>query len=79
MGVLRKVAEFARDTNGARGGEHVSGDDAGECGLACAVSAHQADLVTLRHMEVRRVQQRAGTDLNLKSLRVNRHGSPSPV
>ena len=71
--VLRQVAELAGDAHLAGGGQHVAGDHAGQRGLAGAVAAHQTDLVSLGHMEVGGVKQRARADLNFKSLHLNGH------
>ena len=74
-GPLRRlhVAELAGDAHLAGGGQHVAGDHAGQRGLAGAVAAHQTDLVSLGHMEVGGVKQRARADLNFKSLHLNSH------
>ena len=71
--VLRQVAELAGDAHLAGGGQHVAGDHAGQRCLAGAVAAHQTDLVSLGHMEVGGVKQRARADLNFKSLHLNSH------
>ena len=73
MRVLRQVAELAGDAHLAGGGQHVTGDHAGQRGLAGAVAADQTDLVSLGHMEVGGVKQRARADLNFKSLHLNSH------
>ena len=76
MRVLRQIPEFARDTHFAAGGQHLAGDHARQRGLAGAVAAYQTDLVSLGYVEVGGVQQRACTDLNLQSLRLDGHRSP---
>ena len=75
MRVLRQIAELARYTHFAGGGQHVAGDHAGKRGLTGTVTADQADLVSLSDMEIRGMQQRARADLNLKLLRFNCHAS----
>ena len=75
MRVLRQIAELARYTHFAGGGQHVAGDHAGERGLAGAVTSDQTDLVALGDVEIRGMQQRARADLNLKLLRFNCHAS----
>ena len=73
MRVLWQIAEFAGDTYLAGGRQHIAGDHTGQRGLAGAVAADQTDLVSLGNVEVGGMQQRARADLNLKSLRLNRH------
>ena len=73
MRVLWQIAEFAGDTYLAGGRQHIAGDHTGQRGLACSIASDQTDLVPLGNVEVGGMQQRARTDLNLKSLRLNRH------
>ncbi len=73
MRVLRQVAELAGDTYLAGGRQHIAGDHTGQRGLACSIASDQTDLVSLGHMEVGGVKQRARADLNFKSLHLNSH------
>ena len=76
MRVLRQIPELAGHAHLAAGGQHLAGDHARQRGLAGAVAADQTDLVSLGYVEVGGVQQRACTDLNLQSLRLDGHRSP---
>ena len=71
--VLRQVAEFAGDAHLAGRGQHVAGDDAGQCGLAGTVAPDETDLVAFGDVEVGGMQQGPRPDLNLQTLCIDRH------
>ncbi len=73
MCVLWQIAEFSGNADLACGWQHIASNHAGQRGLAGAIAADQTDFVSLGNVEVGGMQQRARADLNLKSLRLNRH------
>src|SRR6185437_878487 len=65
--VLREVADGAGVPDGPGGGRRGTGQDLGEGGLAGAVTAHEADAVSLGDLEGRVRQQEPGTSTQLNA------------
>ena len=74
MRVLRQIAELARYTHFAGGGQHVAVITRVSVVLPAPLRPTRPILSPLR-VEIRGMQQRARADLNLKLLRFNCHAS----
>jgi hypothetical protein len=70
-GILREVADLTGAGHLAAGRQAFAGEDTREGGLACAVTAHEADLVALVDAEAHLVHEEPGASAQFKILDSN--------